>query len=97
MYKIAKIRSQPPNKIYFVELKLTVSLSVLPSTESLKIAIITLIVPYLSLSITRDRKKIIMLFSYLNGIKIRINDETYTINPYSLFLRPKIVAISDHQ
>ncbi len=50
--------------MYFAELKLAVSLAVLLSTESLKIAIITFIVPYLSLSITTDRKKIIMLFSF---------------------------------
>ncbi len=46
-------------------MKLAVSLAVLPHAESLKLAIITLIVPYLSLSITMDWKKIIMSFSYV--------------------------------
>ncbi len=50
--------------MYFAELKLVASSAVLPSTESLKIAIITLMVPYLSLSITMDRKKIIMFSSH---------------------------------
>ncbi len=51
--------------MYFVELKPAIS-AVLPSTESLKIAIVTLIVPRLSLSIAMDRKKFIVLLSYNN-------------------------------
>ncbi len=45
--------------MYFVELKPAVSLAVLPSTESLKIVIVTFIVPHLSLSNTMNRKKIL--------------------------------------
>ncbi len=59
--------------MYLEELKLAVSLKVLPSTESLKIAIIALIVSYLSLSITMDRKKLIMLFSYHNVMEMGLN------------------------
>ncbi len=59
--------------MYFAELKLAVSLAMLPSTELLKIAISTLIVPYLSLSIIMDGKKIIMLFSYYNGMEMVLN------------------------
>ncbi len=65
--------------MYFVELKLPVSLAVLPSTESLKITIITLIVPYLSLSITIDRKNIIMLFSYHNVMEMGLKLEEWEI------------------
>ncbi len=65
--------------MYFVELKPTVSLAVLPSTESLKIAIVTLIVPHLSLSITKDRKKIIMLFSYHNVMEMGLKLEEWEI------------------
>ncbi len=79
--------------MYFAELKLAVYLAVLPSTKSLKIAIITLIVPRLSPSITMDREEIIMLFSYHNvmemGLKLEEQEKTY-INPYSHFLHPKI-------
>ncbi len=39
--------------MYFAELKTVVSLAVLTSTESLKIVIVTLIVPRLSLSLLR--------------------------------------------
>ncbi len=56
--------------MYFVELKLAALLEVLPSTEPLKIAIIALIVPYLSLSTTIGRKKIIMLFLYYNVMEM---------------------------
>ncbi len=56
--------------MYFAEQKLAVSLAVLLNTESLKIAIITFIFPYLSLSVTMDRKKIIMLFSYYNVMEM---------------------------
>ncbi len=52
-----------------------VSLAVLPSTDSMKIAIITHIVPYLSLSITIDREKIIMFFSYHNVMKMGLKLE----------------------
>ncbi len=61
--------------MYFAELKPAVSLAVLPSTEPLKIAIVTLIAPCLSLSITMDRKKIIMLFSYYNVMKMGLKLE----------------------
>ncbi len=61
--------------MHFAELKLAVSLAVLPSTESLKIAIITLIVQYLLLSTTMDRNKIIMLFSYLNVMEMGLKLE----------------------
>ncbi len=57
----------------FVELKLAVLLAELPSTESLKIVIISLIVSYLSLFITMDKEKIIMLFLYHNVIKMELN------------------------
>ncbi len=70
MDKIAKIWSQPAKYNVFCGMKLAVSLAVLHCTESLKIAIITLIIPYLSLSITMDRKKIIMLFSYHNAMEM---------------------------
>ncbi len=55
--------------MYFPKLKPAISLAVSPSTESLKIVIPTLTVPRLSLSITTDRKKIVMLFSYHNAIE----------------------------
>ncbi len=61
--------------MYFAELRLAVSLAVLPSTESVQIAIITLNVPCLLLSITMDRKKIIMLFSYHNVMKMGLKLE----------------------
>ncbi len=61
--------------MYVAELKLAVSLAVLPSIESLKIAISTLIVPYLSLTITMDRKNIIMLFSYHNVMEMGLKLE----------------------
>ncbi len=70
--------------MYFVELKLAVSLAVLPSTESLRIVIISLIVPYLSLSITMDRKKIIMLFSYRNVMEVGLKLEWEIFLPYIL-------------
>ncbi len=65
--------------MYFVELKLAVSLAVLPSTESLKVVIITLIVPYLSLSITMDRKKIIMIFLYHNAMEMGLKLEEWKV------------------
>ncbi len=77
MHKIAKIRSQPAKYNVFAELKLAISLAVLSTTESLKIAIITLIVPYLSLSITMDREKIIMLFSYHNAMEMVLKLEEW--------------------
>ncbi len=62
--------------MYFSELKLAVSLAV--------ISIFTLIVPYLSLSITMDRKKSYnVVFIPLcdgNGIKIRRVTNFYAIN-----------------
>ncbi len=61
--------------MYFAELKLAISLAVLPSTKSLKISIIALIVPYLSQSITMDRTKIIMLFSYDNVMEMGLKLE----------------------
>ncbi len=61
--------------MYFAELKLAVSLAVLPSTESRKIAIIILIAAYLLLSITMDKKKIIMLFSYHNVMEMGLKLE----------------------
>ncbi len=61
--------------MYFAELKLAVSLAILPSTESLKIAIIALIVPYLSLSLIMDRINIIMLFSYNNVMEMGLKLE----------------------
>ncbi len=64
--------------MHFAELKLAVSLAVLPSAESLKIAIIALIVPYLSLSITMDREKIIM-FSYHNVMEMGLKLEEWEI------------------
>ncbi len=69
--------------MYFAELKLAVSLAVLPGRESLKIVIVTLIVSYLSLSITMDRKKIIMWFSYHNVVEMGLKLEErnfYAIN-----------------
>ncbi len=63
--------------MYFAELKLAVSLAMLPRTESLKIGIVTLTFPRLSLSIIMDRKKI-MLFSYNNvmetGLKLGLKN-----------------------
>ncbi len=63
--------------MHFAELKPAVSLAVLPSTESLKIVILSLLVPRLSLSMTIDRKKKgIMLFSYRNNVmKLRLKLE----------------------
>ncbi len=61
--------------MHFAELKIAVSLAVLHITESLEIAIISLIVPYLSLSITMDRKKVIMLFSYHNVMEVGLKLE----------------------
>ncbi len=58
--------------MYFA-LKPAVSPAVLRSTESLKIVIVALIVPHLSLSITMGRKKIIMLFSYRNVMETGLN------------------------
>ncbi len=55
--------------MYFAELKPAVSLAALPGADSLKIAIVALVVPHLSLSITMGRKNIIMLFSYRNGME----------------------------
>ncbi len=74
MDKILKIRSNHSQQkiLYVAELKSAVSLAVLPITESLKIAVVTLIVPHLSLSITMDRKKIILLFSYNNVMKMEL-------------------------
>ncbi len=64
--------------MYFVELKPAVSLAVLPSTESLKI--VTFLVPRLSLSITIDREKIIMLlFSYYNAVDMGLKLEKWEI------------------
>ncbi len=61
-----------------MKLKIAVSLAVLSSTESLEIAIINLIVPYLSLSITLDRKKLMMFYSYHNmremGLKLEVRN-----------------------
>ncbi len=54
----------------------SIILAVLPSTESLKIAII---VPFLSLSITINRKKIIMLFSYHNVMEMVLKLEEWKI------------------
>ncbi len=62
--------------MYFSELKLAISLAVLPSTESLKIVIITLIVPYLSLP---DKKKIIMLFLYHIAMEMGLKLEEWEI------------------
>ncbi len=56
--------------MYFVELKPAVSLAVLRTAESLKIAIVTLIVSHLSLSIT-----IIMMFSYHNVMEMGLKLE----------------------
>ncbi len=61
--------------MYFAELKLVASLAVLPSTESLKIVIITLVVPYLSLPITMDSKKIIISLSYHNAMEMGLKLE----------------------
>ncbi len=61
--------------MYFVEWKPAVSLAMLPSTESLKIVIVTLMVPYLLLYITKNRKKIIMLFSYHNVMEMGLKLE----------------------
>ncbi len=69
--------------MYFVEPKLAVSLVVLLSTESLKIVIIALMVPYLLLSITMEMKKNIMLFSYHNVMELGLKLEEgyfYQIN-----------------
>ncbi len=62
----------------FAELKLAVSLAVLPHTESLKTALITLIVPHLSLSITMGKKKI-MMFSYHNVMEMGLKLEEWEI------------------
>ncbi len=76
MDKIAKIRSQPAKWDAFCGIE--VSLAVLSSTEKLKMVIITLIVPYLSLSITMDRKKI-MLFSRHNAMEMGLKLEQWEI------------------
>ncbi len=60
--------------MYFAQLEPAVSLAVLPYTESLKIVIVTLFIPPLSLSITMDRKKIIM-FSYRNVMEMGLKLE----------------------
>ncbi len=59
--------------MYFVELKP----AVLSCTGSLKIAIVTLIVRCLSLSIAMGRKKIIMLFSYHNVMETELKLEEW--------------------
>ncbi len=51
-------------------MKLIASLIVLPKTENPKTIIVTLTVPHLSLSITMDKKKIRLLFSHHNSIKM---------------------------
>ncbi len=60
--------------MYFAEVKPAVTLAVLLSTETLKIVIVTFVIPRSSLSIIMDGEKIIMLFSYHNvmetGLKL---------------------------
>ena len=51
----------------FAEMKLVVLSAVLPKTEKLKMVIVALTVPRLSLAITMDKKKIRMLFLYHNS------------------------------
>ncbi len=72
MDKITKIWSQPVECNVFCGTEASNIISVLPSTESLKIAIITLMIPYLSLSITMDRKNIV--------IKVRRVESFYAVN-----------------